>query len=143
MAKKEIQKKPAFEKKHSEKITTQEKSQRPYFTFLSIIPNLLIIASCLGIYYAMVHYYLFFHWGIFIYYAIKIVIAYEILVTSVKSAIMPIGSLVIGLTSLSYPDNIYLNALISVDTAWELAIIGLMGILITILVRMNLRKYYA
>jgi hypothetical protein len=144
MSKKEIHKnKHTTVKVKPTPVTKVEKLRRPYLTLLPVIPNLLVIAACLGLYYVMVNYYLFFQWGIFIYYAIKLIIAYQILAASKKSIIVPLGALFIGLTPLIYAGNIYINTAMTTHTAWQLTIVGLIGLLISILVRINIRKQYA
>ncbi|HVY53302.1 MAG TPA: hypothetical protein VHA13_02165 [Gammaproteobacteria bacterium] len=111
------------------------RKRRPYFSLLPIIPNLVIIAICIGIYYAMVNFYLFFNWGFFIYYGLKFLIGYQILAAAIRSIIVPLGSVIIGVTSILLANNAYVTNLISPETAWQLTIVGLIGLLICVLVR--------
>jgi hypothetical protein len=104
------------------------------FAVLPILPQLLIIALSLGVYYAMIHYYLFFPWGIYLYYALKMIIAYAILSAAFRSLIVPLGSLLLGLAAL-FTNNLYINMLMSTDSAWALVALGLVGLLISLFVR--------
>lgn len=114
--------------------------KRPLFTLQPILPHLLVIAVCIGLYYTMIHFYLFFEWGFFIYYAIKLVIAYEILIASVRSLLPPIGALFLGLAVLLFTNCNFLNTLMDADTAWQLAAIGLAGILIALFLELRSRN---
>lgn len=108
------------------------------FLLPSVLPQLLIIAVCIGIYYAMIYFYLFFEWGIYIYYAIKLVIAFEILSAAVKSVFVPLAALILALAVLFTNCN-FLNTLMNTDTAWQLSAVALAGILIAALVEYRSR----
>jgi hypothetical protein len=99
------------------------------FFLLPILPHLLIIAVCIGLYYAMINFYLFFEWGIYIYYAIKLVVGFEILSAGARSYLVPVGALLLGLAVL-FTNCIYLTTLMNTDTAWELSIVAFVGILL-------------
>jgi len=103
------------------------------FAFAPIIPHLIIIAACIGLYYAMMQYYLFFPWGIYIYYGIQCIIALCILSASAQSVAVPLAALLISLLTL-FTHNVYLNNLMNVNTAWELNILALVGIIIAVVV---------
>lgn len=113
--------------------------KRPLFSLRPILPQLAIIAVCVSFYYAMIHFYLFFAWGFYIYYALKLVIAYEILVASVRSLLVPLCSLILGLAVLLFTNCIYLNTLMNTDTAWQLSATGLAGVLIGLFVELRSR----
>jgi len=97
-----------------------------------IRPQLLLIAACLTLYYAMVHFYLFFAWGFFIYYALKLLIAYAVLSAARHSLLPPLCALLLGTAVLLFTNNLYLNTLMDGDTAWQWIVLGLVGCCITL-----------
>ncbi len=103
--------------------------KQPLFSLRSSWPQLLIIAICVSLYYTMIHFYLFFEWGFYIYYALKLVIAYEILSAALRSLLVPLCSLILGVAVLLFTNCLYLHTLMNTDTAWQLATIGFIGIL--------------
>ena len=121
-------------KQAGKKLKKPRSSKSPLFAFFPILPQLVVIALCLGLYYAMVHYYFFFSWGVYIYYGLKLIIGYEILSASARSLALPLSALVFGLLIL-FTNNVYINTLMNTDTAWELNAVALVGILIAIFVR--------
>lgn len=97
-----------------------------------VFPQLLVIAICLGIYYAMIHFYLFFTWGLYLYYLLKLVIAYEILSASRFSISVPLIALLLGGAVQIFTNSIFFTTLMNPDTAWQLFLVGLIGILIAL-----------
>ena len=110
--------------------------KKSWFSLRPILPQLTIIAVCVGLYYAMIYFYLFFEWGIYIYYALKLVIAFEILSASFRSPLLPVAALSLGLAVL-FTNCLYLNTLMNTDTAWQLSAVALAGILITVFRRVR------
>lgn len=123
--------------KHSAKVTKMKKTplQPPRaLPLLPVMPELSIIAICMGLYYAMIHFYLFFPWGIYLYYAMKAIVAFAILSAARRSVWVPVVALAWGLSSL-LTNSLYLNPLMSTASAWQLSIIAAIGIALSIFVR--------
>jgi len=114
-------------------------SKRSLFSLRPVLPQLVAIAVCVGLYYAMIKFYLFFQWGFFIYYAIKLLIAFEILSAAKRSLTPPLVAIVLGLAVL-FTNCITLNTLMDRDTAWQLCAVGLAGILIALFLELRSRK---
>ena len=134
-----IKKRKTAAKKHPIKPPKAKKvsmSKNPWFPLRPILPQLTIIAVCVGLYYAMIHFYLFFEWGIYIYYALKLVVGFEILFASFRSLLLPLAALCLGLAVL-FTNSLYLNTLMNTDTAWQLSAVALVGILITVFIRVR------
>ena len=85
----------------------------------------------------MVNYYLFLHWGIYIYYGLKIITAFAILSAAKRSLLLPLAALIVALLAL-FTNTLYINTLVSSDTAWQLGVVAFVGILTTIFVRQRI-----
>ena len=129
-------KKQALKAPKARKVPALKKS---LFALLPVLPQVIIIAVCVGLYYAMIYFYLFFEWGIYIYYALKLVIAFELISSSFRSLLLPLAALCLGLSVL-FTNCIYLNTLMNADTAWQLNTVALAGILITIFIQFRQRN---
>ena len=108
---------------------------KSWFAFTPIISNLIVIAVVLAIYYFFVINTLFPAWANIIYWAVKIVIAFEIIIASARSLIVPILSLLAGLL-LMFLFQVHNLSFVSTADAWQLVIMGGIGFVITILVRL-------
>ncbi len=105
---------------------------------LPILPQILIIAVCIGIYYAMINFYLFFEWGFYIYYALKFIVAFELLSSASRSLILPVAALLLCAAAL-FTNGHYFNTLLNTDTAQQLGVIALLGLFIYFLKRRSSR----
>lgn len=112
----------------STRIHKAEIKNRQLFAILPVLPQLVIIALCIGVYYAMP--YFPFQWGIYIYFGVRIIAAFAILSAAIRSLTVPLAALTVGLIVL-FTTNIAVSSLMSPDTAWQLIIVAIIGILIT------------
>ena len=109
-------------------------SRHTWFALVPVLPQLIIIAVCFGLYYAMIKFYLFFEYGIYIYYALKIIIAFEVLSGARRSLLVPLLAVGTGCAIL-FTNSVYLTTLASKETGGELLVLGLLGLLITCFVK--------
>ncbi len=115
------------------------KIKRPgYFSIAGAIRHLLIIAIVLGIYYFIRINDYFPLWSNTIYYAVRIIIALEIIIAAAYSLFVPLLALVLGALSLYYLQIIG-TSIISFSDAWQLIIIGAIGVVLTFIVK-SLRR---
>jgi len=123
--------------KHSQKplFNREEQLIRPgLFSVFSIIPQIIICAIVFGAYYYIVQQGYFPFWINYIYYAVKIIIALQIMIGAARSLIMPLLAIILGGLDL-YMIQMQGTSLISGHDAWQLIIIGAIGIILTFIVR--------
>lgn len=94
-----------------------------------ILPQLLIIGVCIGLYYAMIYFYIFFQWGFYLYYALKAIVAFELLSASRQSFWVPLVASALA-SAVLFTHSLYLNTLMNTDTAWQLITVALIGFFI-------------
>lgn len=104
------------------------------FSIKSIVPHLILIAIIIGCYYFLYSSNLFLGWIDYAYYGGKALIALIIILASARSGMMPIVALIGGLLIL-FISQVYDITLTSPADAWELLIMALVGLVITILVK--------
>lgn len=109
---------------------------KTWFSVTPIIPNIIVIAIALGIYYFLISHYLFPEWLNVIFWVVKIIIAFEIIRASARSLVAPLLALSIGLLLLFAIQVYYLSAISSSD-AWQLIMMSGVGFIITVLVKLN------
>lgn len=120
-------------KKMHQKPNKQKK--RELLPILPLVPHLIIIAITVGIYSFIVTNNYFPEWIDYIYWAVKIIIGFEVLVAAASTLWSPILGLVSGVLIL-FTDQVYNIAQISAADGWELIVVSLVGLLITIMVRL-------
>ncbi|MCD6039230.1 MAG: hypothetical protein K0S27_630 [Gammaproteobacteria bacterium] len=103
------------------------------FSIKSIYLHIILIGAIIGLYYFLYTQGLFPQWIDYIYSAGKGLIAFIIILGSARSAMMPLLTLFSGLAILL--TNQYGIPIVSYVNAWELLIMALIGLIITILVR--------
>ena len=118
--------------KHWESMT---KGGKRLFVVGPLIPHLIGIGLIIGAYYLINQYGLFLTWSTYIYYAFKILIAFEILAASARTLIMPILTL-IAAGVMIYIQQAYDVQFYTMADAWQLGIVGLVGILVTIIIKL-------
>ncbi|HSW68696.1 MAG TPA: hypothetical protein VLI69_00880 [Gammaproteobacteria bacterium] len=104
------------------------------FAFTAIIPQIIITAIVIGIYYYINKYGYFSVWSTYIYYAVKIIIGLEIIVAGAKSLTGPILAITIGILSL-YLIQVQGLEYMSINECWELMAVGGIAFVITFIVR--------
>ena len=111
------------------------KKSRGLFDFSSIIPHLIITAIVLGIYYYITKNGYFPEWSDYIYWGVKIIIGFEVLAAAARSLWGPIIGLLTGLGIL-FTVPMYNLTLVTTADGWQLIVASLIGILVTIVVKM-------
>jgi hypothetical protein len=124
-------KRPLFQNEHY-------RAKPGLFSVLAVIPQIIIIAIVLGIFYYIRAEHYFPLWLNYIYYAVKFIIAIEILIAAARSLIVPLLAIVLGALHIYYA-QVHNLALISDNDAWQLILIGGVGIVVTFIVKL-LRK---
>jgi hypothetical protein len=104
------------------------------FSLSSIFLHLILIAIIIGTYYYLSTNYLFPLWIDYIYYGGKILIALLIILASTRSALMPVITLASGLLILFLIQDYNIILISSVD-AWQLIVMSVIGLFMTILVK--------
>ena len=108
---------------------------KPLFAIKSILVNIIAIAVLLTAYYYILKGNLFLDYQDYIYWGVNVLISYNILVASARTFVAPILTLAIGLgflfTSMSYDIN-----LVSTAECWQIIVLGVVGFLITILLKL-------
>ncbi len=108
------------------------------FSIFSIIPQIIIIAIVIGAYYYIVVNEYFPLWLNTIYWAVKIIIALEMIIAAARSLILSFVAIAFAGVVL-YLAQKGETLFISVNDAWQLLIIGAVGLVITFIVR-SLRR---
>ncbi|MCC2666993.1 MAG: hypothetical protein K0R24_285 [Gammaproteobacteria bacterium] len=104
------------------------------FSLTSILSHIILIAIIIGTYYYLSTHHLFPMWIDYIYSGGKIVIAVLIILASARSALMPVITLTLGLLILFTIQDYTIPLISSVD-AWQLIVMSVIGLFITILVK--------
>lgn len=117
-----------------------EMDERPngWFAIMPIIPQIIIIAIVLGIYYYINLKGFFPLWTTYIYYGVKVIIALEIIIAAAKSLVGPLLAIAIGAVNLFWLLD-QGSAFLTPDNAQQLLVMGVIGIVITFIVR-SLRR---
>ncbi|MEO8401293.1 MAG: hypothetical protein ABI597_05770 [Gammaproteobacteria bacterium] len=117
------------------------KSNRPFevnrnwFAILSILPQIIIAGLFFGIFYYINNHGLFTQWIDYINWTIKIIIAFQLLIASARSLIAPLLALALAGIDLYFIQSTG-DAWLSSSDAWELIIAGVIGLMITIIVKL-------
>lgn len=118
--------------RHWESMTTQG---RKLFAFWPAITHLIAITIILVIYFLINKYGLFPEWINYIYYAVKIIIAIEVLAASAQTLLMPIIAFIISGLMMGFV-KMYGAEIFTMADAWQLGVIALVGLLVTIIVKL-------
>lgn len=111
------------------------KKDRGLFLFTPIIPHLFFTAVVLGIYYFIISNNYFPAWTDYIFWGVKIIIAFQILAAAAISFWGPIIGLLTGIGIL-FSIQIYNISLVTSADAWQLIVASLLGILVTLAIKM-------
>lgn len=114
---------------------TNWQGKNPWFALGPIIPNAIIIAVVLGVYFFLASNYLFPDWISIIYWTAKVIVGFEIIRASARSLAAPILTLAAGLLLL-FMMQVYNINLVTMSDAWQLLIMAGVGFVIAILVRL-------
>jgi hypothetical protein len=118
------------------KKATEEKH---YFDILPIIMNLVAIAVLALAYWYMVSHQLFPDYMNYIYWTINVLITYNILAASARSLWAPILSILfgsLGVFTRWTTSSIAIMSVLTPAQCWQLAILGVVGLLITFSLRL-------
>lgn len=112
---------------------------KPLFGILCIIPNVIAIAVFIGAYYYFIYsQQLFPDYTSYIYWTMKILVGYNIIAASARSFVAPI--LTIGCAVLClFTSEYYAITLVAITSAeaYQLILIGVIGLLITIMLKLK------
>lgn len=105
------------------------------FSIKSSMPQLIIIAIVVALYYSIETKGYFPQWKTYLYYGAKTIIALEILLAGGKSLVVPLLAMGFGAIVL-YLVQIYDISWFSADNAWQLIVIGAIAFFLTFIVRL-------
>ncbi len=109
--------------------------ERPgLFSFLSIIPQITIIALVIGVYYFIALHQYFPDWLSIINWAMKIIIALEIIIAARSSLILSFAAILIGGAAVFLAQTKGSTFLL-INDAWQLLAVGVIGVVITFIAR--------
>lgn len=111
------------------------KRNRGIFNFTSIIPHLIVTAIVIGIYYYITKNGYFPEWSDYIYWGVKIIIGFQVLAAAARSLWGPIIGILSGLGIL-FSIPMYNISFASPADAWQLIIVSIVGVLVTVIVKM-------
>lgn len=117
------------------------KSNRPldinrnWFAITSIILPTIIAGLFFGVFYYINNHGLFTQWIDYINWTIKIIIALQIIIASARSLIAPLLTLALAGLDFYFIQTTG-DAWLSSSDAWELLIVGVVGLMITVIVKM-------
>ena len=109
------------------------------FPVVSIIPQIIIIEIVIAAYWFILKKDWFPLWINYIYWGVKAIIALEIIVAAGRSLVLSIVAMILGGIAI-YLIQTQGFSLITSNDAWQLAIMGAVGFVITFIVRSIRRK---
>lgn len=105
------------------------------FSLFSILPNLIRIAIYLAVYFYLLTHDFFPQWLGQIFIGVKVLVALEVLLASGRSLLGPLLGLIAG-CALLYLDRMYNLAFITNNDAWQLIIVSIVGVLLSIIIKL-------
>jgi hypothetical protein len=118
---------------------TAHEDGKHYFAITPILINLIAVAVLIAAYCYIISAHILPAYQNYIYWAVNILVSYNILAASARSLIAPILSIIVGSLGIfansSTTSIAFLSALTSAQ-CWQLAILGIVGLLITFALRL-------
>jgi hypothetical protein len=118
---------------------TAADDEKHYFAIMPILLNIIAVVVLGGFYYFIVKNELFPAYLNYIYWTINIIISYNILAASARSLWAPLISVLLGGAGIFFANSSTVIPLVSALTAaqcWQLAALGVAGLLITFALRL-------
>jgi hypothetical protein len=114
---------------------------RPYFAIIPILLNVIAIVVLAGVYVYMTNHYILTAYATYLYWTVNVLISYNILVSSVRSIVLPLIALAaggLGVYGYTYAGaTIPALSFLSFAQCWQLAILGVIGLLICFTIRLQ------